>query len=430
MSPKKLDLNRRDFLKAGATAVVSLAAITAGVTYVKKVVGKDIRSQEFLRPPGAVAESDFIYGCIKCGLCVQICPVQAITLAGISRGLSYGTPYLDVRQQACDFSCDSLQCVETCPTGVLDFKQFKAAGEKAIIAFEEEQGAHHGRNPFRVQISAMKESVKMGKARLNPQTCLAALGQGFTGTPRGEDFRGVNRTPARGGQGRGYPLSHDEEYDSIQGEGDEGHLHEGHLDEGHGRGEGRGSGEGYGRGQGRGEGRGQGRGYGEGQGRGEGRGYGEGQGRGEGRSYGEGQGRGEGRGYGEGQGRGRDENADSLTEDNPGRHLDTEHTDQGEGPGRGYNDDRYGQESEESYQTKASPVREKYYERQLCDLCVTECPIGCKAIVMNKLKDGSGNSVIMPEVLDGCTGCGVCVMVCPTAEPSIIVEPIKEQAYV
>jgi len=46
----------------------------------------------------------------------------------------------------------------------------------------------------------------MGVAELKPESCLAVKGEGFKGTPRGENFKGVNRTP--GGNTRGaVPLS-------------------------------------------------------------------------------------------------------------------------------------------------------------------------------------------------------------------------------
>ncbi|VAW29015.1 hypothetical protein MNBD_BACTEROID07-2042, partial [hydrothermal vent metagenome] len=47
------------------------------------------------------------------------------------------------------------------------------------------------------------------------------------------------------------------------------------------------------------------------------------------------------------------------------------------------------------------------------------------AIVMAKHTMADGHIVNKPEVLDGCIGCGVCVMVCPTAEASIVVIPHK-----
>ena len=277
MSKKNTDLSRRQFFKTGAVALGSLAIVGAGVEYLKHNKKKDIPDVNILRPPGAIDEHIFVSECIKCGLCVQICPIQAIKLADIDTGLNYGTPYIEVREQACDFSCDSLQCVETCPTAVLDFQQFKRVGEEAIAKYEQEMkgkelGADY--NPFKVQIVAMKRHVKMGKAKVIPSTCLAYQGKGFKGKVREPDFKGVNRSP--------------------------------------------------------------------------------------------------------------------------------------------YTNDR-----------KATPVRDKEYNEEICDICVKECPIGDVAIIMEETRDSNGNVIKVPKVLDGCTGCGVCVMVCPTEEPSIIVEPVN-----
>ena len=70
----------------------------------------------------------------------------------------------------------------------------------------------------------------------------------------------------------------------------------------------------------------------------------------------------------------------------------------------------------------ATPLKDKEFDREICNLCVTECPIGEIAIVF---VPGRGSGKMHPRVLEGCTGCGVCVMVCPTDKPSIVVEPVK-----
>ncbi|NOQ91377.1 MAG: 4Fe-4S dicluster domain-containing protein, partial [Flavobacteriaceae bacterium] len=183
MKKSKSDINRRQFFKNGAVAVAALGAVGVGVNYLKHFNEKN--DKILLRPPGAVSEDDFIYACIKCGLCVQICPIEAVKLAGISDGLSYGTPYIDPREQACDFSCDAMQCVETCPTAALDFLPFKKAGENSLIEYQKANpNPEANYNPFIVQSLAMKSTTKMGIAVINNETCLAVKGEGYKGSPR------------------------------------------------------------------------------------------------------------------------------------------------------------------------------------------------------------------------------------------------------
>jgi NAD-dependent dihydropyrimidine dehydrogenase PreA subunit len=68
------------------------------------------------------------------------------------------------------------------------------------------------------------------------------------------------------------------------------------------------------------------------------------------------------------------------------------------------------------------PVRDHPYERDVCDLCVHECPIGDSALRLVPLseEEGGGPGRFTPEVHRGCVGCGVCEMICP-AEPAAIV---------
>jgi len=117
-----------------------------------------------LRPPGALREQKFLASCIKCGQCVQVCPVNAIKLAELDDGFGVGSPYIDARAQACDFSCDGLQCVLACPTGALTHE----------INYSHE--------------------TDMGIAKIvRPETCLAVQGKGFKGQARGAEFSGKLR---------------------------------------------------------------------------------------------------------------------------------------------------------------------------------------------------------------------------------------------
>jgi len=63
-----------------------------------------------------------------------------------------------------------------------------------------------------------------------------------------------------------------------------------------------------------------------------------------------------------------------------------------------------------------SCVRGPYGDQEDCRLCITHCPVGQTAIQL----DPHHNIV---QILEGCIGCGVCEKVCPTAPPSIWVEP-------
>ncbi len=115
-----MTLDRRQLLQGSATAATA-ALIAGGAALVARP--SVARPAQALRPPGALAEREFLGACIRCGLCVRDCPPQNLKLSrwgdGIARDVAIGTPYFEARDVPCEM-CESVPCVKACPTGALD----------------------------------------------------------------------------------------------------------------------------------------------------------------------------------------------------------------------------------------------------------------------------------------------------------------------
>lgn len=185
MSLEKAAKARRKFLQS-----VGLTVTFAGIPLLGYIPVVDAGPPR-LRPPGALNEKDFLSSCIKCGQCVQVCPVQAIKLADIGDGFGLGVPYIDARAQACDFSCDAVQCILACPTGSLTYKKpdFLNTRDGAPLAAAPILKAKE-KDPE--PTLNLKERIGVAKL-VRPETCLAVQGKGFTGQTRGADFTGQLR---------------------------------------------------------------------------------------------------------------------------------------------------------------------------------------------------------------------------------------------
>lgn len=104
--------------------VNSIAAAAGGGCLLALGVGLYSRSAsalppQALRPPGALAEADFLATCVRCGLCVRDCPYGTLKLSDLGSTVATGTPYFHARNVPCEM-CEDIPCVKACPTGALD----------------------------------------------------------------------------------------------------------------------------------------------------------------------------------------------------------------------------------------------------------------------------------------------------------------------
>jgi len=139
-----LGITRREFLEllaGGAVALGGLRLLSLISTHAQA---------DLVRPPGAVEEAYFKRLCVRCGICLEVCPTKAIVLAGLEAHVeAIGTPRIEPTVGPCEFyrgRCETgARCAGFCPTGALQ--------------------------------PLSKEEVKMGTAEFSSHRCLAYMGK-------------------------------------------------------------------------------------------------------------------------------------------------------------------------------------------------------------------------------------------------------------
>ncbi len=78
----------------------------------------EVSDARLIRPPGAVPEKDFLKLCQRCGLCMKVCPTNAINPTLTEAGMAgFWTPNLIMLQGYCEYTCTL--CGSVCPTGAI-----------------------------------------------------------------------------------------------------------------------------------------------------------------------------------------------------------------------------------------------------------------------------------------------------------------------
>mgnify|MGYP001765808799 CR=1 FL=1 len=120
-----VDLNRRWLLASGVGALVAVPAVASGIQ-------RKRTDPLLIRPPGALAEGDFLRRCVKCGECMKVCLTNGLHPTLAQAGLEgLWTPILVPRLGYCEYGCNL--CSQVCPTGAI-----------RPVAVEEKQKIHLG----------------------------------------------------------------------------------------------------------------------------------------------------------------------------------------------------------------------------------------------------------------------------------------------
>lgn len=142
-SPGSYPMRRRSFIRLAVMAAMTTAPASSGQASTRTT------GQRYLRPPGALPESDFVRRCIHCGQCGEVCPNRCINYFGLENGLaSLDTPYITPREKAC-ILC--MKCGEVCPSGAIQ--------------------------PIPRTISGITKGVRMGRAQVDKRLCLSYQGK-------------------------------------------------------------------------------------------------------------------------------------------------------------------------------------------------------------------------------------------------------------
>jgi polyferredoxin len=140
-------MTRRRWVFAGIVGVLTYPFLRFS-----KAVNKRSFNHKAIRPPGTVAEAEFLERCIKCDQCINVCPTNVLQPSALSEGGLEGlwTPVMDFKTGFCQLNCTL--CSEVCPTGAI---------QKISLAQKLGLGAYAEQGP-----------IRLGTAFFNQGRCL------------------------------------------------------------------------------------------------------------------------------------------------------------------------------------------------------------------------------------------------------------------
>lgn len=111
--------SRRAFVGAAGAGLALAAVQYSGTHSLLAHTGRGtLWSEALIRPPGALPEPNFLDRCIRCGLCMKVCPTNGLQPAWLAAGPEgLFSPLLAPRRGPCEPGCNA--CGQVCPTGAI-----------------------------------------------------------------------------------------------------------------------------------------------------------------------------------------------------------------------------------------------------------------------------------------------------------------------
>lgn len=109
---QKIDITKRKVLLSAAGGVALFPLIRSGDAFEVNA------NPRLIRPPGSVAEDEFLSRCIRCGQCMRVCPNNALHPTLFEAGLEgMWSPVMIPKIGYCEPTCTL--CTQVCPTGAI-----------------------------------------------------------------------------------------------------------------------------------------------------------------------------------------------------------------------------------------------------------------------------------------------------------------------
>lgn len=157
---ERIDLSRRTAIASGVGGAIGVLIFRSH----PQAVGKTF-NPGLIRPPGSIAESEFLAKCVKCGECMKVCPTNGVQPALFQAGLEgVWTPVMNMKTGYCEYECTL--CGQVCPTHAIREVTLETLPDGRNLRLEPLE-PEAGEVPLE-----QRQQIKIGQAFFDTNRCL------------------------------------------------------------------------------------------------------------------------------------------------------------------------------------------------------------------------------------------------------------------